>query len=366
MTPGRRIPELDGIRGLAISLVLVYHFVVITIEAPARSFVYYVKKAGSMSWTGVDLFFVLSGFLIGGILIDARESKDYFQSFYRRRFFRIVPLYALVLALAYIFTVRTNPAIANQLPLWPHVLFLQNFWMAATGSLGFFAVSWSLAIEEQFYLTLPSVVRYVSRDRLWYAVAGGIIAAPILRVVALHLWPGRPASATMLMPCRADALLLGVAGALLLRNERWKSRIETHPRALWISLAVLVAGAGFFSIRPSTPLQPWRFSLELSWVAALYLCLLLLAVTQPRHWIAGMMRWQWLCWLGTIAYGVYLLHQLIAFSLYWLVWHRNDAIVRSLDNLLVSIAALVATLVICQLSWRYFEQPLTSRGHRPA
>src|SRR5271155_3009302 len=92
-----RIAELDGIRGLAIGMVLIYHYFLIRIDVPVRSAAAYALSTGRLAWSGVDLFFVLSGFLIGGILLEARGSVNYFRVFYTRRFFRIVPIYALLL-----------------------------------------------------------------------------------------------------------------------------------------------------------------------------------------------------------------------------------------------------------------------------
>lgn len=90
----KRIPELDGIRGVAIGLVLLWHYAIGPIQAIPGTFLAYLQACGRLTWTGVDLFFVLSGFLIGGILLDSRDSPNYFRGFYWRRFFRIVPLYA--------------------------------------------------------------------------------------------------------------------------------------------------------------------------------------------------------------------------------------------------------------------------------
>jgi|SRR5580692_714355 peptidoglycan/LPS O-acetylase OafA/YrhL len=94
----RRIPQLDGLRGLAISLVLIWHFVVLPIANGSRESVLarVVVHAGLLTWSGVDLFFVLSGFLIGGTLIDAKDSSNYFGTFYVRRAFRILPIYLLL------------------------------------------------------------------------------------------------------------------------------------------------------------------------------------------------------------------------------------------------------------------------------
>src|SRR6267154_1957689 len=94
-----RIPELDGIRGIAIGMVLIHHYFFQPIAAPPATLLSYVQAATRLAWSGVDLFFVLSGFLIGGILLDARTSSNYFPVFYTRRFFRIVPIYFVFILL---------------------------------------------------------------------------------------------------------------------------------------------------------------------------------------------------------------------------------------------------------------------------
>lgn len=90
-----RIPELDGVRGLAILLVIFYHYTNGEALTRANGLAYYVERSASFGWSGVNLFFVLSGFLIGGILMDARGSRSFFRTFYIRRFFRIIPIYYL-------------------------------------------------------------------------------------------------------------------------------------------------------------------------------------------------------------------------------------------------------------------------------
>src|SRR4029077_5360485 len=93
MDLSRRIPELDGIRGIAIGMVIFYHYFTFPATARVGSFLWYALLPGRLGWSGVELFFVLSGFLIGGILLDEREASNYFRVFYTRRFFRIVPIY---------------------------------------------------------------------------------------------------------------------------------------------------------------------------------------------------------------------------------------------------------------------------------
>jgi peptidoglycan/LPS O-acetylase OafA/YrhL len=157
-----RMRELDGLRGIAIGMVVIYHFFQMTLAVRPASILAYLQAAGRLSWTGVDLFFVLSGFLIGGVLLDARGSTNYYSVFYRRRLFRIIPIYLVTLLLA--------PALASLglgpngsdsarlapdgAPWYAYFTLTQNFWMTharAFGSNGL-AMTWSLAVEEQFYL----------------------------------------------------------------------------------------------------------------------------------------------------------------------------------------------------------------------
>src|SRR5208282_3338546 len=151
-----RIAELDGIRGLAIGMVLIYHYFLIRIDVPMRSAAAYALSTGRLAWSGVDLFFVLSGFLIGGILLDARDSSNYFQVFYTRRVLRIVPIYAVFLFAAFcIFQVgnlgdgnRFTWLFQGRLPWVPHLVFLQNFWMVKANTFGpaILGLTWSLAV----------------------------------------------------------------------------------------------------------------------------------------------------------------------------------------------------------------------------
>jgi peptidoglycan/LPS O-acetylase OafA/YrhL len=220
-----RLPELDGLRGIAILLVLIFHGV--SEQHFASSFLSRLRVVGRMGWTGVDLFFVLSGFLIGGILLDVRQSSSYFKTFYARRAYRILPVYFVVLAL---FSLRFFFPVAGPLggfsqspvPWFSYLTFTQNIWMMLVGSLGAgtLAATWSLAVEEQFYLSAPLVVRKISGSRLALVLLAVIAAAPVLRTaIYLGAAHGRIAD-YILMPCRADALSCGMLCAWMARTPR--------------------------------------------------------------------------------------------------------------------------------------------------
>lgn len=189
------IPELDGIRGLAILLVVVYHYFFEPAVVRPGSNLWHAIAPLRLGWTGVDLFFVLSGFLIGGILLDARGASNFFRTFYIRRFYRIVPIYAVLLGLCFFITFLVKRAYIpeftwmteNRLPWTSYLCFGQNIWMAVHGSWGSgdLRPTWSLAVEEQFYLTLPIVIWFLETRLLRKVLVGIVAGVPVLRTI---LW----------------------------------------------------------------------------------------------------------------------------------------------------------------------------------
>jgi len=369
----RRVPELDGLRGLAIALVIVFHCFYLT-SAPLTSPVLSrLRAALATTWSGVDLFFVLSGFLIGGILLDARLSRNYFQVFYVRRFFRIVPIYFAVLALlpcALLPAARFSShdfswLAADALPSYAYWAFAQNLWMSYFLNLGAnpLKVTWSLAIEEQFYLTLPVLIRLFTAARIKMLVLLGICAAPLLRVALGLAYPHNWVARFALMPCRADALLLGVLAAIALREDLWRQKIQRCSRSLLLLLSALFLGVLALTIWSPSVGGPVTQSLGYSWLAFFYALLLVYALTRPSGAVSRVLRTGWLRWLGSIAYGVYLLHQSVQGFLFALIWNSAPQI-TGFRTLFTSVLSVAVTLAIARLSWRFFEAPLVKLGHR--
>ena len=210
----QRSHTLDAIRGIAILQVLVWHYLVPSLNHHGTFLSLLLSASLNLTWTGVDLFFVLSGFLIGGILMDNREATNMFSVFYARRILRILPLYALTIALFQLFGPPAS--------LWPYLTFTQNMVWAADGHWGptWTGVTWSLAVEEQFYLVLPLIVWCIRPTLLPIVVVALCCIAPVARwVCAEWLYPSHYAS-YLLMPCRMDALFGGVLVAWFVRRHR--------------------------------------------------------------------------------------------------------------------------------------------------
>lgn len=188
----RHVVALDGLRGLAVLFVILYH---VNSTAWGTTFLDRIVRAPlKIGWAGVDLFFVLSGFLITGILLDTRESPNYFRSFYARRALRIFPLYYLVLTASLLIT-RFTPALNYVLPI-PHdrifyFVYLNNWWplLRDTWHANIIGHFWSLAVEEQFYLLWSLCVFLVSPKLLKPVAAVGILSALAIRL-ALYAHSG--------------------------------------------------------------------------------------------------------------------------------------------------------------------------------
>jgi peptidoglycan/LPS O-acetylase OafA/YrhL len=354
------------VRGIAILLVLLWHFVGAPwshLPGPAAQ---WAQRLLGLGGSGVDLFFVLSGFLIGGILLDQRASPGYFQAFYARRLTRILPLYFLWLGLFFVllaafprFTLSApvRQLFADPLPAWSYVTFTQNLVMARQETLGpdWLAITWSLAIEEQFYILLPLMVRFIAPSRLPFAGAILVFSAPVFRLLGdQHGTFGGFVS----MPCRADSLLLGVLCAILLRWQGGRELITHAKWGLYGLLATLSAGA------VASCFLPIRFGLRpfvLLGFAVMYSSFLLLAVTERRGPVTWLVRNRYLRSLGVLAYGVYLFHQGVNGLAHGLILGRQPRF-GSWAEIAVTLGAVVMTFFLAWLSWRFFEKPLVRWG----
>lgn len=214
---GKYIPELDGIRALAVWMVLGGHVLDVSNLPAAVSAVVpkWLVLVISHGWLGVDLFFVLSGFLITGILLDSRDRPGYFRNFYARRFLRIIPLYFAVIAVMWASYRSGSKYFVLSL------LFLANFAypfkaVAPHGA----GVFWSLAIEEHFYLAWPWAVRFLKRGALTGVACGIVLGVPLLRLWASRAGWNPTFEIYSYSFFRFDGLAMGALLAIWIRS-RW-------------------------------------------------------------------------------------------------------------------------------------------------
>ena len=361
-----RLPELDGVRGLAILLVLVWHYVISAVAVEPFSWQAYALVPFRLMWTGVDLFFVLSGFLIGGILYDAKGTDTYYRTFYLRRIHRITPLYLVWVALfvvgLYLSRFTKNDhlhAIFNsEVPAWSYLLFLQNFFMSSHKAFGpqWMGITWSLAIEEQFYLLLPLFIRRFRFKGIACLALTSIILAPVFRtVLSIH---GNPLIGPyVLLPARADALGFGVLVALACRSEAAWQWLASHRGLLFRVFILLGSGVVYLTLKPAG-----LYTVGLTWIAGFYATGLTLVVVNPGSVESAFFRGRALVQLGTLAYGVYLIHQGINYLFHYALLGAEPSI-NNWPALSVTVLSLIVVMLVSSLSWRLYERPLIRRAH---
>ncbi len=363
----KHIQELDGIRGVAILFVLAFHARVAfatTAEIPYLGF-----RLLGLGWSGVDLFFVLSGFLITGILIDSRDSSTYFRIFYARRILRIFPLYFF-----YLFTILAltrqgwrwyaGEDLWQSTGPWWYVTYLMN-WKPGGGSGDrFLDHLWSLAIEEQFYLVWPAVVWLAPRRKLsWLCVAFAASA------FAARCWMSSEGVGTEIIyrmtPCRLDCLAVGAFVAIGIRDfrpllDRWASWVASACTGSFL----VVAAVSWHPVWSDLPMRTVGASL----LAVGYGAVVFRAATAQTGWMHRLLSNRLLRQFGKYSYGMYVLHAVV---LETTVPFVRDLSHRPLPQALILaikysyLPALVASsFALAWLSWRFLERPFLALKSR--
>jgi peptidoglycan/LPS O-acetylase OafA/YrhL len=363
---GGHLPVLDGVRGLAILAVLLFHFVAGTEATNAVERL--VKRVLTYGSLGVDLFFILSGFLITGILYDSRTVAGYFRNFYMRRVLRIFPLYYGVLAVVF-FLVPLVPALSGS-PLaalreqqaWAW-LYAINIYLSIHGdwtAFGYFTHFWSLAVEEHFYFVWPLVVFLLGgRPRLLVGTAASIAALSYGSRVAASLAGVNPVATTVFTPFQLDALCLGGLFAVLARQEGGTAMLRRGARLTALAGAtLLLVSAAFPAVYGHG--SPVTTSFRSGAFRLLFIALLLHAVTAPAsHLLPRFFTSRSMVWLGKYSYGIYVYHH---FPFYYFVLHRTEfALAEELGSHTLAVvvqagAGIAASMLVAWLSYECFEK----------
>lgn len=359
------IPALDAVRGIAILLVLATHFFNYDgLPPPAVWLDRLLSAITRTGWIGVDLFFVLSGFLITGILYDAKGSGRYFRNFYARRVLRIFPVYYVSLLVFLVLLPGLYPEHRGLRALkaddfW-YWTYLTNVQIAQHGFPWFGALGhfWSLAIEEQFYLVWPVVVFMFGRSSLIRVCAFCIVAAFVLRV--LLMLGGYGTAAYVMTPARMDALAMGAGLALIARGPKGLTPLIRVARPAAgvlgaVLVAILVWRQGLI------PWDPLMKTVGHTLLAAFFAAVLVLALTSPeqtrwgRFWSSRTLRF-----FGRYSYGLYVFHHPMLFFNFGalLFLDRIPFLYGSLllKKLVFVTAATAVSIALALISWHLYEK----------
>ena len=360
-----QMPELDTIRGLAILGVLFYHGLYYSRDlSPYPSWQRLPLVLMASGQFGVNLFFVLSGFLITGILLVSRDRPNYYQRFYYRRALRILPAYYLTLLLLVLFSMPSRGFLLMSLGYSSNLSPLFGIAMSYT-------VLWSLAVEEHFYLLWPMAVRRISAINLLWVLCTILVLTPISRFI-YHQHAVRTGTVGVGFGFytwnNLDGLALGAIVAILVRRPGWDRKQLFRFSILLTAAAIFITIAGYpfgiltrrTAIGEALQYVPWNF-----FFAGLLGFFLLLGSGPWRRLVALSP----MIFFGQISYGLYLYHLMVFRSYDWIITKTGIPgwIHLSLWNQVwtrMLIAGGAATFA-AYLSRRYFEQPFLRLKDRP-
>ena len=327
----------------------------------------------NMGWIAMDAFFVLSGLLITGILLDTKGKPGYYKNYLTRRMLRILPLYYLVLLVWWCIIRFTNSGSEYQQmvqnwgsPGW-FGFYLGNFRVAMMGAwpkpLGYPPL-WSLQIEEQYYMLFPIAVALLSRKNLQRMLIAALILCPILRLITFAWQPGNYHIQYVLLPCHCEGLALGGLIALRVRCGPWE--ISGRKLGLWASvlLGASMVGTLLSSIGDLRPAIEYTFVRTAGLTLSSWGCaaLTLLIVRLRERPITAVLRVAPIRYLGKISYGIYMWHMMALWLVekmekrHWMHFHTDDP--------LWFPALALLTVVLAMLSWHLFEKPIMDLKER--
>ena len=357
-----RMPALDGLRGLAILSVFLYHYAGGIQQHPTNILLKAMYSVTGLGWAGVDLFFVLSGFLITGILFDTQSDPGYFRKFYARRSLRIFPIYYLFL----FFTAIVGTFVGVR---WTagHLSFLlyagfpaSLVWPSLIPASSYIRIThlWSLCMEEQFYLVWPALIAaLVTPRRILRTCCVLMCVALALRILVWGTGWLNPGWAYTFLPFRMDSLALGAALAILVRGQYTDRLAKAAPTVLACASAGLVAV--LIASRGTEHDAPLIGTIGFTLIALVSGSLLLLGVLN-RGIVRNIFSTPALRTLGKYSYGLYLYHFPLAVLLDRIKPPLGHALHSEvLGKIVFVIVALAINLAVAWASFQLIEYPLS-------
>lgn len=360
---------IDVLRGVAILLVMQLHMLTFTMalnEMGAPAWMIGILRYG---WAGVEIFFVMSAYLLTSNLLRHRGESNLTGAFYIRRALRILPLYGILLligSLARVWWLSSGGdehfwLWINQPPMIFYVLFLQNWITGVIGPFAhFYSPTWSLAVEEHFYLGLPLIIAWLSPRRLFWLTLALIVSGPIIRACLVNTHG--PAAAYYWSIAHMDAFSWGVLMALA-QHFRPDLLKRISPRQCCLLAAALIVFASF----AAPEMRNYTDSTPGVTLAALAGAFALLAAVQSRadRDKSSTFLTRSLAWCGRRCYSLYLLHMPIMGMTFIAAGWKSPPLATD-GGLPIIMIAVVATFFIAALTYRWIELPFMSLADRVA
>jgi peptidoglycan/LPS O-acetylase OafA/YrhL len=350
-----RVLELDGFRAFAVLMVLVHHLFFGWATPALASIPRVIRVAIGHGWLGVDLFFVLSGFLITGILIDSREGEHYFRNFYSRRILRIFPLYLTCILIMYFEYPRGGAYFRLSL------LYLANFaYFFRVGTPHGPGVFWSLAVEEHFYLVWPLVVRLLRRTWLLGFSLLLVVGTPILRGVCAHAGMNPELQIYPYSFFRFDGLALGAILAIWVRSRHYSRSSAWKLAGLLAGTTCLIALIGLpYGITGSKTVVGTAF--HYTQAEFIFAGLMALALAYRGSGATGFLRCRAARITADLSFCIYLIHLAVGDFFYRVLHFLGfDDVARlgAFGSLGLRILVVgTATFALAALSKKYLEDP---------
>ncbi len=376
----KHLPALDGVRGLAILMVMQFHFYGLVFGIlswkPTLAIDRWTGRVLGSGWSGVDLFFVLSGFLITGILYDAKSSNRYFPTFYARRILRIFPLYyafliGVLFVLPYLHPLNEPAMIPGlhdtQVWYWTYLVNVGSAFTRLHADIPLVhSQFWSLAVEEQFYLVWPLIVLALARRQLMALCVVLTVAAFVVRFAMTEYLTDSGLqlnAAHVLLPARMDTLALGAFLALAARGPAGELQRYARFAPAVAVVSFLVLATIFFARDGLRTLDPQVETVGFTALALLFAALLATAVTSAEDGtLRRALSSPLLTFFGRYAYALYVFHLLIAFELVFRVGKLNVAHTvfgsQIPFNIAFSFTATGISVGLAWLSWHLFEKQI--------
>ena len=349
-----RIAALDGFRGLMTLFVLVSHYFG-EVQHPLPGF--------SIGWLAVQAFFVLSGLLVGRLILEKQDRANFFAVFYVRRFCRTLPVYFVCVTLVFgcilIFDKAGWLNADATVPLWSYLTFTQGFFFVTTNSFGphWLAPTWTLAVEEHFYLFAPAFFFIVPRRHLLGVLIAGLVLTVGFRAYILLSGALPGMIATVMLPGVADTLICGLIAGVLLKTEgidwkRYELVLRIIPVVMLVLTNVLIRTGGGID----GPVSQIFARLTVSIAAAAFLIGLVRGAPEAKRFTSRL-----LCFFGRTSYSVYMTHLAVLGLMHGLLLGDHPDLATP-AQWAVTLAALPVAVLLGWIGTKLVEEPITAYG----